>query len=43
MELAAFTDAVRLALGSDGLPPDYAFADWSSALDFVAKAAGVDA
>ncbi len=40
VELAAFTDAVRSALGSDGLPPGYAFADWSAALDFVAQGAG---
>ena len=40
MELATFTDAVRSALGGEGLPPGYAFADWSTALDFVAKAAG---
>jgi AAA+ ATPase superfamily predicted ATPase len=35
IELAAFTDAVRASLGSDGLPPGYAFPDWSAALDFV--------
>jgi AAA+ ATPase superfamily predicted ATPase len=35
IELAAFTDAVRASLGSDGLPAGYAFPDWSAALDFV--------
>lgn len=40
VELAAFTDAVRSALGSAGLPPGYAFADWSAALDFVSATAG---
>jgi hypothetical protein len=40
VELAAFTEAVRQALGDDGLPPGYAFPDWSVALDFVARRAG---
>lgn len=40
VELAAFTDVVRQALGDDGLPPGYAFPDWSVALDFVARRAG---
>lgn len=35
IELVTFTDAVRASLGNDGLPPGYAFADWSAALDFV--------
>ncbi|CAN5753930.1 ATP-binding protein [soil metagenome] len=35
VELAAFTDAVRPVLGDDGLPPGYAFPDWTAALDFV--------
>ncbi len=35
VELAAFTDAVRASLGTDGLPTGYAFPDWSIALDFV--------
>jgi AAA+ ATPase superfamily predicted ATPase len=39
IELAAFTDAVRAALGSHGLPPGYAFPDWSTALDWVTDAA----
>ena len=39
VELAAFTDAVREQLGSDGLPAGYAFPDWSTALDFVADRA----
>lgn len=39
IELAAFTDAVRQALGDQGLPPGYAFPDWSTALDFVTDAA----
>ena len=34
VELAAFTEAVRTVLGSDGLPSGYAFPDWSAALDF---------
>ncbi len=37
VELAAFTDAVRAALGSDGLPPGYAFPDWTTALDLVTE------
>lgn len=40
VELAAFTDAVRASLGSDGLPSGYAFPDWSAALDFVTDRAG---
>lgn len=40
VELAAFTDAVRAAVGSEGLPAGYAFPDWTVALDFVAAAAG---
>lgn len=40
VELAAFTDAVRVNLGSDGLPPGYAFPDWSVALDFVTDRSG---
>jgi len=39
VELAAFTDSVRSSVGSDGLPPGYAFEDWSAALDFVTRAA----
>jgi AAA+ ATPase superfamily predicted ATPase len=39
IELASFTDAVRSALGSEGLPPDYAFPDWSTALNWVTEAA----
>jgi AAA+ ATPase superfamily predicted ATPase len=39
IELAAFTDAVRTALGSVGLPPGYAFPDWSTALNWVTDAA----
>jgi AAA+ ATPase superfamily predicted ATPase len=35
VELAAFTDAVRASLGTDGLPAGYVFPDWSTALDFV--------
>ncbi len=35
VELMAFTEAVRAALGTDGLPPGYAFPDWSTALNFV--------
>jgi uncharacterized protein len=38
IELASFTDAVRAALGTDGLPPGYAFPDWSTALDWVTDA-----
>lgn len=41
VELAAFTDAVREQLGADGLPPGYAFPDWSAALDFVTQRAGL--
>lgn len=40
IELAAFTDAVRASLGTEGLPAGYAFPDWSSALDFVTDHAG---
>jgi AAA+ ATPase superfamily predicted ATPase len=40
IELAAFTDAVRAGLGSDGLPAGYAFPDWSAALEFVTDRAG---
>jgi uncharacterized protein len=40
VELAAFTDAARAALGADGLPPGYAFPDWTVALDVVAERAG---
>lgn len=40
VELAAFTDAIREVLGSEGLPVGYAFPDWSIALDFVTGAAG---
>jgi len=40
VELAAFTDAVREQLGTDGLPAGYAFPDWSAALDFVTDRAG---
>jgi AAA+ ATPase superfamily predicted ATPase len=40
VELAAFTDAVREQLGADGLPPGYAFPDWSTALDFLAERSG---
>jgi len=40
IELAAFTDAVRLSLGTSGLPAGYAFPDWTTALDFVADHAG---
>jgi AAA+ ATPase superfamily predicted ATPase len=39
VELAAFTDAVRSSLGSDGLPAGYAFPDWPAALDFITKRA----
>jgi uncharacterized protein len=39
VELAAFTDAVRAMLGSDGLPAGYVFPNWSVALDFVADRA----
>lgn len=35
VELAAFTDAVRASIGSEGLPAGYAFPDWSVALDFL--------
>lgn len=40
VELAAYTDTVRAALGDDGLPAGYAFPDWSAALDFVTLRAG---
>lgn len=40
VELAAFTDACRAALGTTGLPPGYSFPDWSAALDFVGEASG---
>jgi len=40
VELAAFTDAVREQLDTDGLPPGYAFPDWATALEFVAERAG---
>lgn len=40
VELAAFTDAVREQLGSDGLPAGYAFPDWDAALAFVTERAG---
>ena len=40
VELAAFTDSVRSALGSKGLPPGYSFPDWAIALDFVSKSTG---
>ena len=39
VELAAFTDAVRSVLGTEGLPPGYAFPDWVIALNFLADAA----
>jgi uncharacterized protein len=39
VELASFTDAVRGALSTNGLPPGYSFPDWSTALDFVTDAA----
>lgn len=39
IELASFTDAVRAALGNEGLPPGYAFPDWSTALNSVTEAA----
>ena len=39
VELAAFTDAVRASLGTDGLPAGYVFPDWSIALDFVTDGA----
>lgn len=42
VELAAFTDAVRGVLGSERLPPGYAFPDWSAALDFVTAHSGED-
>lgn len=38
VELAAFTDAVRTGISSEGLPAGYAFPDWSTALDFVSSA-----
>lgn len=40
VELAAFTDAVRGVVGSDHLPPGYAFPNWSEALNFVTDKAG---
>ncbi|MGH2455156.1 MAG: ATP-binding protein [Candidatus Limnocylindria bacterium] len=40
IELGAFTDAVRQGLGTDGLPPGYAFPDWAAALQFVTERAG---
>jgi AAA+ ATPase superfamily predicted ATPase len=40
IELAAFTDAVRATLGTEGLPPGYHFPDWATALDFVTAQAG---
>jgi hypothetical protein len=40
VELAAFTDAVREQLGSEGLPPGYAFPDWDAALLYVTERAG---
>ena len=39
IELSAFTDAVRLAVGGEGLPAGYAFPDWPTALGFVSSAA----
>lgn len=39
IELAAFTDAVRASLGTEGLPAGYVFPDWSIALDFVTDGA----
>jgi hypothetical protein len=39
VELRAFTRVVRSTLGSEGLPPEYAFPDWSTALEFVATRA----
>lgn len=40
VELAAFTETARAALGTDGLPAGYAFPDWSTALEFVTDRAG---
>lgn len=40
IELAAFTDAIRASLGTDGLPAGYTFPDWSVALDFVTDRVG---
>jgi hypothetical protein len=40
VELAGFTDAVREALGTEGLPPGYRFPDWATALEFIDGAAG---
>ena len=42
VELAAFTDAVREQLGSEGLPPGYAFPDWDAALAFVTERAAAE-
>jgi len=42
VELAAFTEAVREQLGTDALPPGYAFPDWSTALDAVSDRAGAE-
>lgn len=40
IELVALTDAARASLGSDGLPPGYAFPDWTTALDFMTDRSG---
>lgn len=40
VELQTFTDTVRDALGTEGLPPGYVFPDWSAALEFVTDRAG---
>src|SRR6266508_3436681 len=40
VELASFTEAVRSAEDGSDLPPDYAFPDWSAALDWLTTKAG---
>ena len=36
VELKSFTQSVRSAIGSEQLPPGYAFPSWETALDFLA-------